>query len=338
MRRKYIVIFIITICVAFLLARCGKNFIYSGHTSNAPAQKPIKVKVLLDWIPNTNHTGIYVAKDKGFYAEQGIDVDIVQPSDSGSIHIVAANKAEFGISYQGQVIYARASNNPLPVKAVAAIMQHNTSGFASPVSSNIKSPKDFENKRYGAWGSPVELEVLKSVMKKYNADFSKLRIINMGKMDFFMGIKRDIDFAWIYYGWDGIEAELKHIPLNFIPLTEIDSRLDYYNPIIVTNESFLQQHGDVVKRFLAATSKGYAYCISNADDAVKSLLKFAPETDSGLAVASQRYLADKFKADANRWGEMKESVWHTYGEWMFDNGLIKNKLMTKEAFTNEYLP
>src|SRR4030042_6582353 len=164
--------------------------------------KPLEMKkitVVLDWVPNTNHTGIYAAVANGNYAEEGLEVDIIQPTEGGSADLVAANKCEFGISYQEQVTYARTADTPLPIVAIAAVIQHNTSGFASPVAKNIKTPSDFEGKKYGGWGSPMEDALLKALMKKYGADFSKLEIVNIGASDFFTSVTRDVDFSWISY-------------------------------------------------------------------------------------------------------------------------------------------
>ncbi|MCE4833284.1 ABC transporter substrate-binding protein, partial [Clostridioides difficile] len=86
-----------------------------------------KVTMVLDWTPNTNHTGLFVALDKGYYKEEGLDVEIVQPPESGAETLVATGKADFGISYQEQVTYAKTSEDPLPIKAVATVIQHNTS-------------------------------------------------------------------------------------------------------------------------------------------------------------------------------------------------------------------
>ncbi|MCQ4404289.1 ABC transporter substrate-binding protein, partial [Clostridioides difficile] len=85
-----------------------------------------KVTMVLDWTPNTNHTGLFVALDKGYYKEEGLDVEIVQPPESGAETLVATGKADFGISYQEQVTYAKTSEDPLPIKAVATVIQHNT--------------------------------------------------------------------------------------------------------------------------------------------------------------------------------------------------------------------
>jgi len=297
-----------------------------------------EITLLLDWVPNTNHTGLYVAKDKGYYAEEGLEVNIIQPSEGGSADLIAAKQGEFGISYQEQVTYARTAENPLPVKAIAAIIQHNTSGFASPAEKNIKTPADFEGKKYGGWGSPIEEAVLKGLMSKVGADFSTVKVVDMGAADFFTATQKDVDFAWIYYGWDGITAEVRNIPINFIKLQDIDPRLDFYTPVIIAHEELLKNEPELAKKFLKATARGYKFAIDNPEEAVESLLNYAPEIDKNIAVPSQKYLAKEYISDAKRWGEMKEETWENYGKWMYDNGLMNKELVVKEAYTNEFLP
>ena len=312
----------------------------SGCSSNQTGTKQLKkVTVILDWVPNTNHTGLYVAKDKGYYAAEGLDVDIIQPSAGDTASLIAAGKGQFGISYQEEVTMARTAENPLPVKAIAAIIQHNTSGFAAPVSKNIKSPKDFEGKVYGGWGSPSEPAILKAVMEKDGGDFSKLRIVDMGTEDFFAATtKGGIDFEWIFYGWTGIQAKLQNFPINYIPVAKLDPDLDYYTPVIIASDSLLKNDPELAKAFMRATSKGYQYAMSNPVDAAKILVKYNPEIDISLAKASQEYLKDQYQADAGRWGEMKKSVWDNYTRFLLGNKLISKNLDSSEAFTNEYLP
>lgn len=297
-----------------------------------------KVTLLLDWVPNTNHTGLYAAKDKGYYSDEGLDVNIIQPSEGGSEDLVAVNKGEFGISYQEKITYARTADKPLPVKAIAAIIQHNTSGFASPVNRNIKTPKDFENKKYGSFGTPIEEKMLKALMDKSGANYSKLKIINVGAADFFTSVQKDIDFMWIYYGWDGIAAGIKKIPIDFIKLQDVDPKLDFYTPVIIANDSLLKNDPELVKKFLKATAKGYKYSIDNPEAASDILLNADPGIDKDIAIESQKYLSKEYISDAPRWGEMKASTWETFGTWMYDNGLINKKLNINEAFTNEFLP
>jgi len=331
MNKKIISVFISALMAASILSGCSSK--------QAAQETPLKkVTVILDWVPNTNHTGLYVAKDKGYYKEEGLDVNIIQPSEDGTSSLIAAGKGDFGISYQEEVTMARTAKDPLPIKAIAAVIQHNTSGFASPASKNINTPKDFEGKTYGGWGSPSESAILKATMEKDGGDFSKLKIVDVGSEDFFASTKKNVDFEWIFYGWAGIQAKLQNVPLNFIELRKLNSDLDYYTPVIIASENTLKNNPELVKKFLKATTKGYEYSISNPEESAKILVKNAPETDEKLAIASQEYLKDQYKADASKWGEMKQSVWDNYTKFLYTKGLIPKNMDSKEAFTNEYLP
>lgn len=334
--KKYLIACLILSCIMGLIAGCGPKT--EAPQPDEEGKELEKVTVILDWVPNTNHTGLYVAKEQGYFAEEGLEVEIIQPTEGGSADLIAAGQGDFGISYQEQVTYARTAETPLPIKAIAAIIQHNTSGFASPADKNIKSPKDFEGKKYGGWGSPMEEAMLKALMEKEGADFEKLEMINIGAADFFTSVEKDVDFSWIYYGWDGVAAQLRDFPLNFIKLQEVDPDLDFYTPVIIAKEDLLNEHPDLVKRFLKASTKGYEYAINHPEDAAKDLLKNVPELDEQMVIASQKYLANEYQGDAPRWGEMKEGIWAAYANWMQERNLLEKPLDAKAAFTNEFLP
>ncbi len=305
-------------------------------TTAVPANKQ-KVTVMLDWMPNTNHTGLFVAKDKGFYKEQGLEVEIIQPGEGSTAdQLVASGQADFGVSYQESVTQARATG--IPLVSIAAVIQHNTSGFASLQSANIKSARDFAGKRYGGWGSPVEEAMLRAVMEKAGGDYSKVKNITLGAADFFKYIGRDADIAWIYYGWDGIEAKRRGLDLNLLMLKDLDPALDFYTPVIVTNEKNITGQQELVKKFMAATVKGYEFAIANPGEAADMLLNNAPELEPGLVKASQEWVSKQYQDDAKRWGEQKQEVWQRYAAWMFERKLIPRMIEPEKAFTNEFLP
>lgn len=310
----------------------------SSKSSNKSDSNLEKVTVVLDWTPNTNHTGLYVALDKGYYEEQGLDVEIVQPSNGSAPTIVATGKADFGVAYQEDVTYAKTSEDPLPIKAIATIIQHNTSGFASPASKNIKTVKDFENKTYGGWGSESEKATLDAIMSNNDANYESVKIVDIGEDDFFTATKGDIDIANIFEGWTGIEAKLRGEDINYIATKDLDERLDYYTPLLITNEKIVTENPDLAKKFLQATSKGYNYCVESPEESAKILLKYAPEINEDLAIESQKYLADKYIDDASRWGEMKDSVWNNYTNFMKEYKLINKDMKASDAYTNEFLP
>lgn len=323
------------VCSLFMIAGCS-NQNSESKSKKEDADTLKKVSVVLDWTPNTNHTGLYVAKEKGYFKDEGLEVDILMPGDAGADQLVASGKSEFGVSYQESITQARIQD--VPLVSIAAVIQHNTSGFASPAAKNIVTPKDFEDKTYGGWGSPVEQSVIASLMNKENADVNKVSIVSMGDTDFFTAVKRDIDFAWIYYGWTGIEAELRGEKLNMVYLTDYSDKLDYYTPVLTTNENMIKEDPDTVRAFVKAVSKGYDFAIKHPADAADILLKDVPDLDPNLVKKSQEWLASKYQDDAPRWGEQKEIVWANYATWMYENGLLEKKLDAQKAFTNEFLP
>lgn len=329
MFKKVFPLILSMILTIFILAGC------SGSQAEHPTDMK-KVVFMLDWVPNTNHTGVYVAKEKGYFAQKGLDVEIVQPSQGGTSDLVATGKAQFGVGQQEEITMARASG--VPIVSIAAVIQHNTSGFASKKELDIVSPKDFEGRTYGGWGAASEEATVKSVMLKAGADSSKLDIINIGTTDFFTAINRDIDFAWIFYGWTGIEAEMRGVSLNTIMVRELDEALDYYTPVLFASEQVIGDDPEMVRDFLAAVSMGYNFAAENPDQAADILLKEVPELDTELVKRSQRWLSPRYKDDASRWGEQKREVWQNYTRWMQEQSLLPADVDIDSAFTNEFLP
>ncbi|MFF5078460.1 ABC transporter substrate-binding protein [Actinoplanes sp. NPDC000266] len=320
--------------VALAAAACGaKDDEPAASASGTSLQK---VKVSLDWTPNTNHTGLYVAQSKGYFAANGLDVEIVQPGDTDPSALVAAGKLEFAISAQEALTQARAED--APIVSIAAIIQHNTSGFGSPKDRNLTRPSQYAGKTYGGYGGPVEEPLLKTIVKADGGDPSKVKVVNVGEADFFAATKKGIDLEWIFYGWTGIEAELRNEPVNIQYVKDYSPVLDFYTPILITSEKQISSNPDVVKSFLAATSQGYGYAADNPADAAAILLKAAPDLDKDLVTKSQEWLSPKYKDDAARWGEQKPAVWTDFAQWLYDQKVLTKQVDATKAFTNDFLP
>ena len=295
------------------------------------------VTVILDYVANTNHTGMYVALDQGYYEEQGLNVNIVEPTEGATATLVAVGKGDFGISYQEDVTIALASEDPLPIRAVAALIQHNTSGFATYADKDITSVKDFEGKTYAGWGGPGESAVLNAVMTQAGADFSKLNIVTSDGAGF-AALKDQVDIMWFFEAWDNVKCELADFPINYTPVRDLDERLDYYTPVIIASEETLEQKPEMVRRFLAATEKGYLYAIENPEESAEILHKYTPDYDMELLSRSQAYLTDKYMEDSETWGTMKDSVWDNYTDFMVEYGVIDKDIPAADCYTNEFLP
>lgn len=321
--KKIIVVIIILSLVIGIMIGCDKK--------NESLEK---VTFVLDWTPNTNHTGIYVAKELGYFKENGLDVSIIQPSEGTAEQLVASGSADYGISYQETVILARVEQ--IPIVSIAAIIQHNTSGFISKVEENIKSVKDFENKKYGGWGSDIEQATIKYLMEQEAANYSKTEIITTGDIDFFIGTETgNIDYSWVFEGWTLKQAEIEKIEVNYIDIGKISEVFDYYTPVIITSEKNIV-NDKITAKFMDAVKKGYKYSINNPEEAAKVLLRAAPELNDQLVLQSQIFLSTKYKDDANYWGEQKNEVWKRYMLWLYENEIIDSLLIIENAYTNKY--
>lgn len=319
-----------------VLALTGMIVAGCGDKKPAGGQELTEVKVVLDWTPNTNHTGLFVAQAQGLWEKHGLKVEIIQPPEAGASSLVASGAAEFGVSAQEAMILAREEG--LPLVSIAPIIQHNTSGFASPVERGITEPKDFENKTYGGWNSPAEKAVIQSLMNEQGADVEKVNFVSAGSADFFTAVTKGIDFEWIFYGWTGIEAELRNEPINMVYLTDYSKDLDYYTPLLMTNEKIIAEQPELVKAFLAGASEGYQYAIEQPDAAADVLIEAVPELNAELVKASQQWLSPKYQDDATRWGEQKLEVWANYGKWMKSHDLLAKELNYEDMFTTAFLP
>ena len=323
---------IITIVASMMvsLCSCGKK--------DKKSDKDMKdITLVLDWTPNTNHTGFYVALSEGYYEEAGLNVTIVQPPEDGATMMVASGDAEFGIDFQDYLAPVYTSEDDIPVTAVAAIIQHNTSGIISLKEDDIETPKGLEGKNYATWSLPVEQAMIKNIVEADGGDYSKVNLIPEYVTDEVAALKQDIDAIWVYYAWAGIATEIAGLDTNMIYFKDITPEFDYYSPVIISNTEWLAKNDDTAKAFLEATKKGYEFAIDNPDEAAEILCKEVPELDKELVKKSQEWLAGEYKAEVERWGYIDKDRWDAFYKWLYDNDL-SDEIPSGYGFTNDYLP
>lgn len=329
---------LIAICMmVFGLAACGGSAEENDANGTADATA---ITFVLDWTPNTNHTGIYVADALGYFDEAGLKVEIVQPPDDGAEAMVASGQAQFGVSFQDYLVPALAGpEKTMPITAVAAILQHNISGIMSAKEKGIDSPKKMEGHSYATWELPIEQAIIKRCVEAEGGDFSSIEMLPETIDDEVTALKSDqVDCIWVYYGWAGINAEIKDFAINYFAFKDIDPAFDYYSPVIIANDAFLADNPDTAKAFLAAVAKGYEYAIENPEEAAEILIEANPEIDADLVKASQNYLADQYQAEAAQWGVFDAERWNGFYEFINKEGLAEQEIPMDVGFTNDYLP
>ena len=315
------------------LAACGN----SGSNASSSDAAATKITFCLDYTPNTNHTGIYVAQQQGFFADEGLDVTIVQPAEDTAEAMLGTGQAQLGISYQDYIANSYAGGNTNLV-AVAAVIQHNTSGIMSPKELGVTSAKGMEGLRYATWEMPVEQATVKQVVEKDGGDYSKVKLVPYTVDDEISGFKADLfDTVWVYEGWAVQNAIVQGFEANYFSFISIDDVFDYYTPVIAANTAFCEENPDAVKAFLRAAKKGYEFAISDPDGAADILCEAVPELDAALVKQSAGFLAGEYQSDAASWGLIDANRWSAFFQWLNDNNLVEAPLDVNAGWTMDYL-
>lgn len=327
---KKLISIMLSLVIIFSLTGCETT---SDTKENA-------ITIVLDWTPNTNHTGIYVALEKGYFEESGLNVKVIQPPEGGAEALVASGKAQFGVSCQDALAPAFVGDSKLPVTAVAAILQHNTSGIISRAGEGLDTPKGLEGKKYATWDLPVEKATIQDVMEADGGNFQLVELIPSTVTDEVSALQsKSVDAIWIYYGWAGVACQVAGLETDYFEFADIDPVFDFYTPVIIGNNEWLEKNRDTAKVFLEALSKGYTDAVENPKEAADILMNAVPElkSNSELIYASQEYLAKEYIADATSWGEFDAERWAAFYNWLNENDLLEEKIEPDYGFTNEYL-
>ena len=332
MKKRLWSVFLVMMMV-FVITGCG-----SDKKKSSGDEDLTKITFVLDWTPNTNHKGLYVAKEKGYFKDAGLDVDLVQPPEDGAEVLVGSGKAQFGISFQDSMASALVGDDALPIEAVAAVLQHNTSGVISRKGEGMDRPKGMEGKKYATWDAPIEKATLKQVVEADGGDFDKVKMIPSTVTDEVSALKsKSVDAIWIFYGWAGIAAENAGLKTDYFAFKDIDEVFDYYTPVIIGNSSWMKENPETAKKFLSAAKKGYEDAIKDPEGAAKILCDAAPELDKELVENSQKYMKDQYKAEVDQWGYIDPKRWNAFYDWLNDNDLVESKIPENTGFTNDYL-
>jgi len=337
------VLLILVIIGAFLIQQQRNNT--SSTSTEHGSQKLTPMKLALDWTPNTNHTGIYVAQQKGWYKDQGIDLQLQPYSSNVSPDVlVSSGKADVGISSTESIVADAAVGQP--VVSIAAIMQHNTSALVTLKSSGITRPRDLDGKVYGGFGAPYEDAVVGEIIKNDGGQ-GKFKNVTLD-VDAMQALESHrVDFAWVFEGWEVIQAQRQGTQLNVFPITDYGVA-DYYTPNIITSPAEVQQKPDMLRKFMAATARGYEYARTHSQESAQMLINEAPRgtfPDTGLVMASQSFLSPRYADPGRKWGLQDAADWQSYPQFILNSGGVldaSGKPVTKMNFdalyTNEFLP
>jgi ABC-type nitrate/sulfonate/bicarbonate transport system substrate-binding protein len=296
-----------------------------------------EVTFMLDWVPNVNHVGVFVAQQRGFFEDAGLDVEIIQPGEVPATSAVVSGKADFGIDFQENLTLLRADD--VPLVSIAAMLQTNTSGFAVRAGEGIETPADFKGLTYGSFQSPFEEPTLNSLVRCVGGDPSTIEYVPAGRDLLAMLQQEKADIVWIYYGTQGFQAQRIGLDIKYFPLNDYtDCIPDYYTPVVIASESTLENRPELTRDFLEALARAHSYVMSNPEESARILAEEVPELNEEQLLQSVPWLAKRMKMDAPQWGYQEASIWRNYADWMQEVGVLETEIDPEAAFTNDYLP
>jgi ABC-type nitrate/sulfonate/bicarbonate transport system substrate-binding protein len=341
------------IALAFALATTvgGGVAACSSSTPSASAggegsAAPVTVTLALDWTPNTNHTGIYVAQQLGYFKAAGIDLRIVPYGSTAPETLVSTHKADFGISYQDGLTEAAATGGD--ITSIFAITQKTDVVIGVRANSGITSPKQLDGKTYAGYGSPLEVPMLKYVIK-HDGGTGSFKDVTLNTDAYQALYAGQADFALPEPSWEVIQAKLVGKPLNTFDLSGYGFPA-IYSALIASSHQYLNAHGDVARRFIGAVLKGYQYAAAHPADAANLLIQA-----NSSVLGTQRDLVEQsasleatqyYKDPSGQIGVQSEARWKALTDFLYANGILADasgKTLPAEPslstlYTNAYLP
>ena len=295
-----------------------------------------KIKLALDWTPNINHIGFFVAKEKGFYKENDLKVEFLTP-DLDDYLITPAKKVEMNISDFGlcpteSLISFRTKKNPFILKGLMTIFQEDVSAIATVESNNILRPKHLDGRSYASYKARYEDKIVKKMIIN-DGGIGNLKIFYPKRLGIWNTlIENKYDSTWIFINWEGVEASKKNIDLELYKMS--DFGIPYsYSPILFSSSDYINNNSNTVKKFIESSRKGYTYCYENMGEAVSILNKFVPITDKGIdLIECLKISIDHFGSKEN-FGKIDLKKIDIFLKWLKDNNIENNSFIANDIIS-----
>ena len=327
---------------AMLLTGCSASqSADSSTTDTAQTQSDGELTVVLDWYPNALHAFLYQAEQAGYFAEEGLTVNIQPPAGvNDAMSMVAAGQADIGLYYQQDVIQARVEQG-VPVKSIGAVVQGPLNIILSLKEKNITEPADLVGKTVGYAGTELSEALVRSIMEYSGADPSSVELIDVGFDLMSSMVTGNVDATiGCLVNHEVPQMEKEGFEVNYFFPDDFGVP-QYYEGIFLASDTMIAEEPDVLAGFLRACEKGFADFQSDTDAVLQVLLDNQDESNFPLDPDVEKQSCETLlplmeTADAPFLSQTEE-CWQENIDWMYDQGLISKKPDVSEVMaTIEY--
>ncbi|MFD2570957.1 ABC transporter substrate-binding protein [Spirosoma soli] len=307
-----------------------------------------RIRLALDWTPNTNHTGFYVALAKGAYQKAGLDVEIILPDEDNyqvtPAKRVAQGTADLAITPSESIISYQ--TNGVPLVAIAAVLARDASAIVTLKQSGITRPQQLDGKVYASYSARYEDEIVRHMIQNDGGQ-GQFVAHKPARLDMWQTLlTNEADATWIFLPWEGVEADIRGIELHQFLLD--DYEIPYgYSPVLAAHSDWANENAEALRQFLEITAAGFKFAVKDPDEAARLLAETAKHptlSNRNFLEQSQQMVSGYYLDGEGNWGFMHRTVWASFSSWLIRNELLKNtegelipQIDPETLFTNEYL-
>lgn len=299
-----------------------------------------QIVIALDWTPNINHIGFFIANELNFYRELDLSVEITDPS-ADNYALTPAKKvelgeADFALCPMESIISYQTKSNPFNLIATATVYQEDLSAIVTLKNSGLYSPKDLDDKRYASYNARYEDGIVQQMIRNDGGKGS-VKVDYPAKLGIWETLlKGNADATWIFMNWEGVQATSKGVELNAFRMK--DYQIPYsYSPVIAANGDLISEKEDCYKKFLDASKRGFLFAREHPEKAAEILKKIIPDSDKDIDLIRCIEESHPYWGDSESWGIMERDNVEKYLQWLSDqqletaiptiDAIITNKLL-----------
>jgi NitT/TauT family transport system substrate-binding protein len=312
----------------------------------------VDLELALDWTPNTNHTGIFVAEAEGYFADAGLDVQIRSPAEDDYAETpakrVATGTSDLAIAPSESAISYHTHPEYPDLTAVATVCQRDTSAIVTLADSGIDRPAELDGKTYASYDARFEDHIVRQLIRN-DGGAGEVEIVTPPKL----GIPNTLldgeaHATWVFMPWEGLIAERDGIGLNAFRLDDYGVPYGYTPTLLATPET-VESDADLLADALDAIGRGYELAAANPERAADLLAETAegPQLDDREFLReSQRRIGPAYLTDEGDWGAMAWDRWADFVDWLVGEGILTTldgerldfeDVVPDSLFTNEFV-